>query len=181
MNSTKDITKDNTKEAAKKLTTAQKQKQKETMVEKMGVIFEKSGLTPMHGRVFAFLLLSEPPAQDFYAIQEFLKASKSAISTALKFLTDMKMIQYITFSGDRKRYFQVDVDGWLEETKAQLEYVDTVRQLTQDVLTNRSETKYTEFNDKLAEVIDFHKQLNTCLQDFTKEWNESREDKKDRR
>ena len=167
-----------TKEATKKLTPAQKLKQQETMVEKMGVIFEQSGLTPMHGRVFAFLLISEPPAQDFYAIQEFLKASKSAISTALKFLTDMKMVRYITFSGDRKRYFQVDVDGWLEETKAQLEYVDTVRELTQDVLANRSETKHTEFNDKLVEVIDFHKQLNVCLTDFTKEWNESRKSNK---
>ncbi|WP_338814713.1 hypothetical protein V9L05_05605 [Bernardetia sp. Wsw4-3y2] len=152
----------------------QKLQQKETMVEEMGVVFENLGLTPMHGRVFAFLLLSEPPYQDFYAIQEFLKASKSAISTALKFLTDRKMVQYITFSGDRKRYFQVNVEGWLENTKERLQYVSTLKELHQKVLRNRSDDRYVEFNEKLAEIIDFHSQLNKHLQEFVIEWEKNR-------
>ncbi len=163
----------NTENEETELIAKEKLKQKETMVEKMGVIFENSGFTPMHGRVFAFLLLSEPPYQDFYSIQEFLKASKSAISTALKFLTDMKVVQYITFSGDRKRYFQVDVEGWFEQTTAQLEIVETIAELTQDVLDNRSESKHLEFNEKLEQMVKFNSQLNIALKQFIQEWKKT--------
>lgn len=162
-----------------KLTPAEKNQQKETMVEEMGVFFEQSGLTPMHGRVFAYLLLSDPPYQDFYAIQEFLKASKSAISTTLKFLIDRKMIQYITFSGDRKRYFQVDTDGWLLEMKKKLQYADAMRDFTQNVLKYRSELDSPEFNEKLEEIIDFHREINLRLKDFVTEWEAKRNKKID--
>ncbi|WP_375561149.1 GbsR/MarR family transcriptional regulator [Bernardetia sp. OM2101] len=160
-----------------KLTPEEKIHQKETMVEEMGVFFEQSGFTPMHGRVFAYLLLSDPTYQDFYAIQEFLKASKSAISTALKFLTDRKMIQYITFSGDRKRYFQVDTDGWLLEMKRKLEYAEGMRDFTENVLQYRSELDSPKFNEKLEEIIDFHREMNTCLKDFVTQWEAKRNKK----
>ncbi|MBL7776380.1 MAG: hypothetical protein JNK89_10290 [Saprospiraceae bacterium] len=52
-------------------------------VERMGVFFERSGFAPMTGRVFAYLLVCDPPHKDFFAIQEFLQASKSAVSNAL--------------------------------------------------------------------------------------------------
>lgn len=167
----------NTDKQDAKLIPEEKIYQKETMVEEMGVFFEQSGLTPMHGRVFAYLLLSDPPYQDFYAIQEFLKASKSAISTALKFLTDRKMIKYITFSGDRKRYFQVDTDGWLIEMKQKLQYADGMRNFTQNVLQYRSELDSPEFNEKLEEIISFHREINICLKDFVTQWEAKRNKK----
>ncbi|AFM03026.1 putative transcriptional regulator [Bernardetia litoralis DSM 6794] len=160
-----------------KLTPEEKIHQKETMVEEMGVFFEKTGLTPMHGRVFAYLLLSDPVYQDFYAIQDFLKASKSAISTALKFLTHRKLIRYITFSGDRKRYFQVDTDGWLLEMKRKLEYAEGMRDFTENVLQYRSELDSPKFNEKLEEIIGFHREINACLKDFIIQWEERRQKK----
>lgn len=147
-----------------------KQTQKEKMVERMGIFFEKGGLTPMPGRVFAYLLLAEPPYKDFYEIQEFLKASKSAISNALKYLMNQNMVEYITFSGDRRRYFKVNMEGWISLTKKQLLSVTTLKDIVSDVLEARSETQHIEFNAKLKKMITFHTELAIVLDQFVEKW-----------
>src|ERR1044071_9320383 len=83
-------------------------------VEKMGVMIEQMGHAPVPGRIVSYLMLSEPPYRGFYEIQEFLKASKSSISTALNQLMQAGVVNYITFSGDRKRYFQINTKGLSE-------------------------------------------------------------------
>ena len=57
-------------------------------VEKMGIMLEQTGYAPIPSRIMTFLLISEPPYRDFYEIQEFLKASKSTISTTLNQLNE---------------------------------------------------------------------------------------------
>lgn len=150
-------------------------KSKEEMVEQMGVFFEQRGLTPIHGRVFAYLLLAEPPHKDFYEIQAFLKASKSAISNALKFLINQKLVKYTTFSGDRRRYFQVDMDGWLFHTKNKIRQAATLNELVSNVLETRSDQKYQAFNQELKRMNDFNVQLTVVLDQFIEKWNQSNE------
>ena len=139
-------------------------------VEEMGIIFEKSGLTPMHGRVFAYLLLAEPPQKDFYEIQEFLKASKSAISNALKYLRDNGMVDYITFSGDRRRYFRINHDTWLESYQASIRQIGTFRNLLQTVLEERKDSRHLDFNDKLKAMLDFQTHLTEGIDRLIEEW-----------
>jgi len=148
-----------------------KLEKRQEMVERMGVYFEQTGLTPMHGRVFAYLLLAEPPHKDFYDIQEFLKASKSAISTALKYLMEKKMVKYMTFSGDRRRYFQVDMEGWLNANKRAIQGVATMKTLVQEVLVARSDSKYLEFNEKLEKMVRFNEELRVALDTFITKWD----------
>ena len=88
-------------------------------VEKIGIMIEQMGQPPIPGRIIAYLMLSEPPYRDFYGIQEFLKASKSSVSTALNQLMQAGVVNYITFSGDRKRYFQIDTKGLVNVMKQQ--------------------------------------------------------------
>lgn len=149
-----------------------KVKKQEQMVERMGVHFEKSGFTPMHGRVFAYLLLAEPPYKDFYEIQNFLKASKSAISNALKFLMDKGMVSYITFSGDRKRYFRVDTEGWLNAIKETILRTAVLQKLVKDVLDSRSDSKHLDFNQELEQMTDFFQRLDETLLTFMNKWEE---------
>ena len=150
-------------------------RQKEKMVERMGVFFEKYGLTPIHGRVFAYLLLAEPPHKDFYEIQEFLKASKSAISNALNKLMDAGKVEYITFSGDRKRYFKVSVDGWMSHSKEQLLEVVTLQNIIGDILEARKGSKYLAFNDDLEKMRHFHEELAGFIEQFIEKWERENE------
>jgi DNA-binding transcriptional regulator GbsR (MarR family) len=78
---------------------------KREFVEDAGKVFEKFGLTPMQGRLVAFLSFCEPPEKTFDELVRYFKASKSSISNSLNFLLLNKIIDYKTYAADRKRYF----------------------------------------------------------------------------
>lgn len=149
-----------------KMTLQKKQEQ----VEAMGVFFEKAGYSPMAGRVFSCLLLAEPPYQDFYQIQEFLSASKSATSNALNLLMKEGTVDYLTFSGDRKRYFRVNLDKWLLSAFQRVKAVGSLNQLLEDVLSSRDEAKFMEFNTDLRQVIEFNTFITNGLDKLIEEW-----------
>lgn len=146
-------------------------KEKQELVEKMGVFFEQSGFAPMPGRVFAYLLLSEPAHKDFYEIQEFLSASKSAISNALKFLMERDMVKYLTFSGDRRRYFKVNMAGWLESNKVQIKRATIMKDIIEETLEHRAGSKDLAFNGELKSMIMFYTELAEVLDAFIEKWN----------
>jgi DNA-binding transcriptional regulator GbsR (MarR family) len=75
------------------------------MVEEMGKVFEKFGLTPMQGRIVAYFTVTDPPEKTFDELVKYFKASKSSVSNSLSFLLLNKIIDYKTFAADRKRYF----------------------------------------------------------------------------
>jgi DNA-binding transcriptional regulator GbsR (MarR family) len=77
------------------------------IVEETGKIFEKFDLTPMQGRIVAFFTVSDPPEKTFDELVKYFKASKSSISNSLNYLLQSKIIDYKTFSTDRKRYFYI--------------------------------------------------------------------------
>lgn len=74
-------------------------------VEETGKVFEKFGLTPIQGRIVAYFILSDPPEKTFDELVIYFKASKSSVSNSLNFLLQNKIINYKTYSSDRKRYF----------------------------------------------------------------------------
>ncbi|MCB9276843.1 MAG: MarR family transcriptional regulator [Lewinellaceae bacterium] len=140
-------------------------------VEEMGIYFEKKGLSPMPGRVLAFLLLAEPPYQDFYSIQESLQASKSAISNALNHLQRDGVVDYITFSGDRRRYFRVNSKSWLDSIESKINDITTLRDLLTDVLHERKDSKYLDFNEGLETIVEFHTFIAGKVEALKAEWN----------
>lgn len=75
------------------------------LIEETGKVFEKFGLTPMQGRIVACFTVSDPPEKTFDELVKYFMASKSSISNSLNFLLNNKIIDYKTFSSDRKRYF----------------------------------------------------------------------------
>ena len=141
-------------------------------VEAMGVFFEKLGYSPINGRVFALLLLAEPPYKDFYEIREFLAASKSSISNALNQLMQEGNVDYLTFSGDRRRYFRINTDNWLNHLKRQTQQMGQMRGILEQVLAERADTEYIEFNDGLQEIIDFQNFIAQGIELMIRKWEE---------
>jgi DNA-binding transcriptional regulator GbsR (MarR family) len=82
-----------------------KEKKIRESIEETGKVFEKFGLTPMQGRIVAYFTVSDPPEKTFDELVKFFKASKSSISNSLNYLLQNKIIDYKTFTSDRKRYF----------------------------------------------------------------------------
>jgi len=139
-------------------------------VEDLGVAFEKFGKSPMSSRVMSYLLLAEPPHQSFDSIREFLGASKSAISIALKTLQNEDMVKYITFSGDRKRYFLVDGKGWLKNSEEKTKNLAVLNNLLEDVLVTREDSEYTDFNKDLEKMLEFQKFVTKEVEKILLKW-----------
>ena len=125
-------------------------------IEDLGTFFQQRNMTPMEARVFALLLLSEPHYQDFFSIQETLSASKSAISNALNRLTLTNRIDYLTLPGDRKRYFKINPDSWLEQMKKEIAFVGPIKQRVVEIMQKRADMNTPDFNQDLRRVQRFY-------------------------
>ncbi|MDN3241393.1 GbsR/MarR family transcriptional regulator [Glycomyces tritici] len=76
-------------------------------VEDFALAMERLGLVRMTGRVMAWLLVCDPPAQTFGQIAEALQASKGSISTALKFLTTAGWVGKTSKPGVRGDFYTI--------------------------------------------------------------------------
>ncbi|MGD0581542.1 MAG: hypothetical protein ABR974_01200 [Bacteroidales bacterium] len=112
-------------------------KMRET-IEETGKVFEKFGLTPMQGRIIAFFTISDPPEKTFDELVKFFRASKSSISNSLNFLMQNKIIDYKTFSSDRKRYFFITDSFFIVYFSKVLENVRELKSHAYRTVTLRS-------------------------------------------
>ncbi|CAH1002454.1 hypothetical protein LEM8419_03333 [Neolewinella maritima] len=143
-------------------------------VEEIGKFFESTGLTPVEARTFALLLLSDPPELDFFAIQEFLGASKSTISNALKRLMNEGRVDYTTKPGDRKRYFRVSSQKWLEQIQDSFTTITPFVATMKKVVDLRKDTEDEAFNADLRRIQDYFLHLEQELPRIRAEWEQRR-------
>ncbi len=139
-------------------------------VEEIGIAFEKTHIPPLVGRVVGFLLLADPPYQTFYAIQEFLGASKSSISHALNMLMLKGIVEYLTFSGDRKRYFKLNAENWLEQAKCKMSDFEEVDKVLSDALKLRDPNRHKAFNEGLRKIFSFHLFMSEEMPKLIEKW-----------
>jgi len=81
-----------------------------SFVEEVGVVFEKTGLPRMAGRMFGWLLISDPPYQSPAELAEVLMASKGSISTTARLLAQMGLVERYIIPGERHDHFQLSED-----------------------------------------------------------------------
>lgn len=154
----------------------EKNKQIKHLIEKIGVHSEKAGLTPAVARIFAYLMIADPPEKSFEEIYRYLQISKSAASNGINALLQHGLIDYITHPGDRKRYFHINTQGWIEQTKKQIEGQEQLRPLIKEVLKSRSKN-YPEFNKSLEEIIEFHDFMREEIKKAIKKWEKKFQNK----
>jgi DNA-binding transcriptional regulator GbsR (MarR family) len=142
-------------------------------VEQIGIMIEQTGQAPLRGRIVSYLMLSEPPYRDFFEIQKFLKASKSSISTALNHLTQAGVVNYITFSGDRKRYFQIDTRGLFTMIKQKYKQGQKINEMIRETLQHRKNSEFQSFNKELKEVIDFSSYVHKGIEKLMADWEKN--------
>lgn len=146
---------------------------KKKKVQEIGVAFDQLGYPPVVGRVFGFLLLADPPHQSFYDIQEFLGASKSSISNALNALMLKGIVEYITFSGDRKRYFKLNTENWLEQAKCKMADFSEIDRVLVEAMRMRDPEKYQDFNKGLKKIFEFHMFMAKEMPKLFEKWEQS--------
>jgi DNA-binding transcriptional regulator GbsR (MarR family) len=76
-----------------------------SFVEEMGQYLGSVGMTPMAGRMWAWLLICVPPEQTAAELADALMASRGAISGTSRILENVGFIRRTRRRGDRREYF----------------------------------------------------------------------------
>ena len=82
-----------------------------SFIEEAGVVFEQTGLPRMTGRLFGWLLISDPLYQSPSELAEVLHASKGSISTSIRLLTQTGFIERHIIPGSRHDNFRLPQDA----------------------------------------------------------------------
>jgi len=139
------------------------------LVEKLGVIHEKSGMQPAASRIMALLIIADRTELAFDEIQQTLGISKSSASVSINLLLSINKIEYMTKVGDRKRYFRNKIRNWKDDMKQGIEEITAINSIFKEVLAQRSKTT-KEFNQSLAEIIDFMEFFQKEIPGIFKKW-----------
>ena len=78
-----------------------------SFIEEVGVVFEQTGIPRMAGRLFGWLLISDPSYQSPGELAEVLQASKGSISTSIRLLQQMSFIERQVIPGSRHDNFRL--------------------------------------------------------------------------
>ena len=125
------------------------------LVEEYGLLFEEMGGTRMEGRVMAWLLLAEPPAQSLTEIAQGLGVSKAAVSTSARGLLQSRAVERVSEPGQRGDYYR-SIPGKLESV-LHLDHVTSLGRLVDRSLELVADKDQTQSNyTLLREMRDVH-------------------------
>jgi DNA-binding transcriptional regulator GbsR (MarR family) len=124
-------------------------------VEEVGLLFELVGLPRMAGRIFGWLLISDPPQQSSGTLAEVLQASKGSISTMTRLLVQIGLIERVSLPGDRRDYFQIKPHAWTQLAQQRLAQITAFRQMAERGL-QLMEGSSPALQKRLQEMRDVH-------------------------
>jgi DNA-binding transcriptional regulator GbsR (MarR family) len=142
-------------------------------IEKVGLYFEQLTLPRMAGRIFGWLLISESPLVSMGEIVDALQASKSSISTMLRLLIRMELVELISLPGERRDYYRIHPDTWSNSLKERLKQAQAFRQLADeglDVLAGANPDR----RQRMQEMRGVYGLLEREIPKLIEQWEEER-------
>ena len=149
-------------------------------IEKMGVSFERSGATPMLGRVWGALLVSTTGPMSAEELATALGASRGAISHATRQLTDLLFIEKFRKPGDRKDYFRTTPQSLVKASRRRLHELQHLRELFQDGIA-AMEGAGQGATKNLETGVEFLEMWESTLETFFTEWQQHKGDQRAKR
>ena len=141
-------------------------------IERFGLhMAEEHTLPQMTGRVFGSLLLSQEDVRSIDSLTEELRASRGAISMAIKDLTRQGLVEKVSRTGDRKFYYRLRADLW---SKLYLEradnYEEHIRLAEEGLRLMADEPR--EKRERLLEMGAFFRLMTELVPRAAEEWRE---------
>lgn len=142
-------------------------------VEQAGIVLEHLGMPRMAGRVLGWLLICDPPEQSPGELVGALQASKASISTTIRYLMQVGLVERAVLPGKRRDYFRIREDTWPRSTEERLGMVTAMRELAEDGLALRADAG-AEANGRLREMRDFYAFTERELPALMERWRQER-------
>jgi len=153
------------------------QSEEKHFVEDVGIAFEQTGLPRTAGRIFGWLLISDPPHQSTSELAEALMASRGSISSMTRLLIQIGLIERISLTGIRHGYFQLRPDAWQHMIKHGLEdEIKMFRQLAEHGLELLAD-KAPQTRKGLEEMCDIYTFFEREFPALVERWEQERKGK----
>lgn len=153
------------------------QAEEKHFVEDVGIAFEQTGLPRTAGRIFGWLLISDPPHQSTGELVEVLMVSRGSISSMTRLLIQMGTIERISLTGIRHGYFHLRPDAWQHMIRHGLEdEIKMFRQLAEHGLELLAD-KTPLTRKGLEEMRDIYSCLEQKFPALLERWEQERKEK----
>lgn len=140
-------------------------------VEEFGLALEQVGLPRMMGRIWGYLLISEPPHQSAESMAQALQASRGSISTTTRSLMQMGLIDKVSLPGERRDYFRIRPGVWVDLLEQRAKIVSDWRKLAERGLAAMN-SEDAEARRRLQEMHDVMAFYERELPVLTERWRE---------
>lgn len=107
------------------------EQKKREFAEEFGMLFSSMGMPPMGGRIWAWLLTSEPPGQTAAQIAGGLRASRGSVSTISHLLMQLGLVEQVPAPGQRSRVYRVTSGGFGQVLKSKLRLATELRRMAE--------------------------------------------------
>ncbi|MDX2100558.1 MAG: MarR family transcriptional regulator [Leptolyngbyaceae cyanobacterium bins.59] len=142
-------------------------------IEESGLLFEMVALPRMAGRIFGWLLISNPPYQSLGELAEVLQASKGSISTMTRLLLQVGVIERMSLPSQRRDYFRIKPNAWSHLTRQRMVQITAFRKLAEQGLALMA-TETPSLRDRLEEMRDIHAFCERELPAMLERWEQQR-------
>ena len=138
-------------------------------IEEFGLFFEQFGLPRTAGRMLGWLLVCDPPHQTMDELTEVLQVSKSSVSTTSRMLIQSGLVEKVSFPGERKDFYRISDDAWIQAWVVRVKQTVAVRQLAErglDLLSDETLKRRA----RLQTMHDLYEFLEEELPKLTERW-----------
>jgi DNA-binding transcriptional regulator GbsR (MarR family) len=142
-------------------------------VDRMGLVMERLGGTRTMGRLYAWLMICDPPHRSLTDLAAELGVSKTAISTVARQLEAGGMVERVPVAA-RGHHYRVSGGGWAYVMRVQLAAVRHSLETLDFGLEVIGEGR-PEQRDRLAETRDFFAFILRDADGMFERWREHRE------
>lgn len=144
--------------------------QQNLLVEELGRHFEQEGKQPVAARIFALLMVGDQEELTFDQIIGALQISKSSASNGLKLLELRDLVEYVTYTGDRKRYFRVktkEIFSMIDEFEMKINMILELNKKVIDLKIDKSSRVSTFLLDLNMMIKYFQENIQSFKQSYS--------------
>jgi DNA-binding transcriptional regulator GbsR (MarR family) len=143
--------------------------------EEWGLLFERWGAPRTAGRIWGWLHVCEPPHQTAGQLVDALGVSKGSVSTNVRLLESLGLVERVGVPAARQSHFRVRRDAFEGIMRQRIQGVSQARALAErglEVLGSAS----AERKERLRAERDFYAFLEREMEDLLRHWQARREE-----
>lgn len=145
------------------------------LVERIGVLHDRLGMSPAPGRVLGLLLVCARAELTFEEIRGALGLSKSSTSAALNLLLSVGSVEYSTRPGERRRYFKKSYRSWEQSLLQRMDVFFSLKDLLNEAHELQTRSPEGRPGGELPRMIGFLEFLQGAIHDAYRSWCVCRE------